>query len=68
VPGAGDPYPPLQVTAADGASVVDPKPIAPRSPRTALQPENVPLPSPRTKRGTRNPIVIAGNALPPPSS
>lgn len=65
VPGAGDPYPPLQVTRHDGASVVDPKPIVPRSPRAALQPENVPLPK-RRLRGRprkRNPIVIAGNAL-----
>jgi UPF0755 protein len=63
VPGAGEPYPPLQSNAADGASMVDPKPIAPRSPRAALQPADVPLPSRRLKRSTRNPIVIAGNAL-----
>jgi UPF0755 protein len=62
VPGAGDPYPPLQVTPRDGASVVDSKPIAGRSPRAALQPDRVPSPS-RPSRRTRNPIVIAGNAL-----
>jgi UPF0755 protein len=62
VPGAGEPYPPLQVTPPGGASVIDPRPIAPRSPRAALQPENVPMPTPRSRR-TRNPIVIAGNVL-----
>jgi UPF0755 protein len=63
VPGAGDPYPPLPATAADGASMVDPKPLAPRSPRAALQPDHVPLPSRRFQRSRRNPVVIAGNAL-----
>jgi UPF0755 protein len=62
VPGAGEPYPPLQVTPLDGATVVDPRPIVPRSPRAALQPENVPVPTRRSRRA-RNPIVIAGNAL-----
>ncbi len=42
--------------------MVDPKPIAGRSPRAALQPDNVPPPS-RPSRRTRNPVVIAGNAL-----
>jgi UPF0755 protein len=49
----------MEVSALDG----DPKPIAPRSPRAALQPDDVPLPSRRAKRRTRNSIVIAGNAL-----
>jgi UPF0755 protein len=62
LPGAGDPYPPLIVTPLDGTSVVDPRPIAQRSPRAALQPEHVPVPMRRSKR-VRNPIVIAGNAL-----
>ena len=62
VPGAGDPYPPLHVTPLDGATVVDPRPIAPRSPRAALQPENVPMPM-RRSRSARNPFVVAGNAL-----
>ena len=39
-----------------------PRPITPRSPRAALQPENVPMPTRRSRRA-RNPIVIAGNAL-----
>jgi UPF0755 protein len=62
VSGAGEPYPPLQATPIDRTSTVDPRPIAPRSPRAALQPDNVPLPTRRTKRA-RNPIVIAGNIL-----
>jgi UPF0755 protein len=36
--------------------------IAPRSPRLALEPERVPLPTPRSKRA-RHPLVVAGNAL-----
>jgi UPF0755 protein len=63
VAGAGDPYPPLQVTPLDGATVMDPRPIAPRSPRAALQPDNVPMMPARRSRRARNPIVIAGNAL-----
>jgi UPF0755 protein len=62
VPGAGEPYPPLLVIPPDGGFVIDPRPINPRSPRAALQPDNVPTPTRRSKR-TRNPIVIAGNAL-----
>jgi UPF0755 protein len=61
--GVGEPYPALQVSPLDGPSVVDPKPMAQRSPRAALQPDSVPVPSHRAKRSTRNPIVIAGNAL-----
>ena len=37
------------------------KRITPRSPRAALEPEQVP--SPRRSRRARNPIVVAGNAL-----
>lgn len=65
VPGAGEPYPPLQVTPLDGTQVVDPRPISARSPRAAVQPDNVPA-APRPKRRAkraRNPIVIVGNAL-----
>jgi UPF0755 protein len=53
------------VTPLDGAAVVDPRPIAPRSPRAALQPDNVPLPTPKQRRSgrARNPFVVAGNAL-----
>jgi len=60
---ADDPYPPLQVTSLDGASVIDPRPIAPtRSPRTTPQAHNAPMPAQRPQR-KRNPIVIAGSAL-----
>jgi UPF0755 protein len=55
----------LQVTPHDGATVVDPRPISARSPRAALQPDNVPLPTSGTRRSkrARNPFVVAGNAL-----
>jgi UPF0755 protein len=67
VPGAGEPYPPLQASPLDSAAGIDPRPMAQRSPRAALQPEDVPMPPssprpPRSKR-VRNPIIIAGNAL-----
>lgn len=38
------------------------KPLAPRSPRAALEPERVPQPS-RHSRRVRHPLVIAGNAF-----
>jgi UPF0755 protein len=64
VPGAGEPYPALQTTPIDGAQVVDPRPISARSPRAAVQPDNVPAAPPKRRaRRARNPIVIAGNAL-----
>jgi hypothetical protein len=62
VPGAGEPYPPLQSAPHDSAASIDTRPITPRSPRAALQPEDVPMPTRRSRR-VRNPIVIAGNAL-----
>jgi UPF0755 protein len=39
-----------------------PKPITPRSPRLALEPERVPAPISRSGRA-RHPIVVAGNAV-----
>ena len=36
--------------------------ITPRSPRAALEPEHVPMPTRRSKRA-RNPLVIVGNAI-----
>ena len=36
--------------------------ITPRSPRAALEPEHVPVPTRRSKR-VRNPLVIVGNAI-----
>jgi UPF0755 protein len=61
-PGAGEPYPPLQGTPIDGAPVVDPRPI-PRSPRAAVQPEDVPLPKRQHSKRARSRIVVAGNAF-----
>ena len=37
-------------------------PISPRSPRAALEPEQVPPPPKRSERA-RNPFVIVGNAI-----
>jgi UPF0755 protein len=39
------------------------RPLTPRSPRVALEPERVPPPSKRRSRRARNPWVIAGNAV-----
>jgi UPF0755 protein len=41
---------------------MDQKRITPRSPRAALEPEQVPLPTMRSKR-VRNPLVMLGNAI-----
>ncbi len=41
---------------------MDQKRITPRSPRAALEPEQVPVPTRRSKRA-RNPLVIVGNAV-----
>ena len=38
------------------------RPLAPRSPRAALEPERVPLPARRSAKA-RHPVVIAGNAF-----
>src|SRR5262245_61385368 len=43
-------------------SVMEQKRLAPRSPRAALQPEQVAVPTRRSKRA-RNPFVIIGNAI-----
>jgi UPF0755 protein len=61
--GAGEPEPPISGW-PDGpaASLTEPKRIAPRSPRTALEPDQVPLPT-RPSRRARNPLVIIGNAV-----
>jgi UPF0755 protein len=37
-------------------------PISPRSPRAALEPEQLP-PPPKRSRGAHNPLVVAGNAI-----
>jgi len=46
----------------DGTLSGDAKRVAPRSPRAALEPENVPEPT-RPSRRARHPLVIAGNAI-----
>ena len=68
VVGAGEPEPPISGRPIDGfgAAPVEQKRITPRSPRAALEPEHVPLPSrkpPRPSRRARNPLVIVGNAV-----
>jgi len=61
--GAGEPDPPLQVDPLDGTPVMDPKRVAPRSPRAALEPERLPMPARRRSKRVRHPFVIAGNLL-----
>ncbi|MCC6888864.1 MAG: endolytic transglycosylase MltG [Hyphomicrobiales bacterium] len=39
------------------------KRITPRSPRAALEPEHVPIPTQRRSKRARNPLVIVGNAI-----
>jgi UPF0755 protein len=61
---AGDPYPPISAWPQDGigAPTAEQKRITPRSPRAALEPEQVQVPTRRSKRA-RNPLVIVGNAI-----
>src|SRR5262249_21153954 len=61
--GAGEPEPPISGR-PDGlaTSLLESKRITPRSPRAALQPDHVPLPT-RPSRRARNPLVIIGNAI-----
>lgn len=67
VSGAGDPYPPISdrlvngVGAANAASNTA-KPMAPRSPRAALEPDTIEMPTNRSK-GARHPFVVIGNAI-----
>src|SRR5580704_11725156 len=44
------------------ARLGDPRRISPRSPRAALEPERVPMPT-RWSKSARHPLVIAGNAV-----
>jgi UPF0755 protein len=58
--------PPARVSAgAGGCDPPEPKRITPRSPRAALEPDHVPLPTAKLQlsRRTRNPLVIVGNAV-----
>jgi UPF0755 protein len=61
--GAGEPEPPI-LGRPDGlgGSLMEPKRITPRSPRAALEPDHVPVPT-RPSRRARNPLVIVGNAV-----
>jgi UPF0755 protein len=64
VPGAVDygPSPFGRQIEGIGASLMEQKRITPRSPRAALEPEHVSVPTRRSGRA-RNPIVIFGNAV-----
>jgi UPF0755 protein len=59
---AGAPAAPISGRPTDAASASPDRRVAPRSPRTALQPEHVTVPTRRSKR-VRNPLVIVGNAI-----
>jgi peptidoglycan lytic transglycosylase G len=61
--GAGEPEPPISGR-PDGVatSLMESKRITPRSPRAALEPDHMPVPSRRSRR-VRNPLVIMGNAV-----
>src|SRR5262249_41763942 len=56
------PSPSGRQTEGFGTSLMDQKRITPRSPRAALEPEHVAVPTRRSRRA-RNPLVIAGNAV-----
>ena len=67
--GAAEPYPPVPERLANGMGMapMDPKRaeptrIAPRSPRIALEPDTVELPT-RRSSGARHPLVVIGNAI-----
>ncbi len=67
VSGSGEPYPPLsdrpvKGAASDSAGSGSSKYLAPRSPRTALEPDRVEMPTNRSKRA-RHPFVVIGNAI-----
>jgi UPF0755 protein len=67
-PGAARPASPSKPASASPNSAqaraagVESRRFAPRSPRTALEPERVPTPRRRSKR-VRHPLVVAGNAI-----
>jgi UPF0755 protein len=67
--GVTDPYPPLSERPVNGVGTTsmdakrsDSTRPAPRSPRTALEPDTVELPPPRS-RSVRHPLVVIGNAI-----
>jgi UPF0755 protein len=62
VPGAGEPYPPLSDRLINGTDKSN-KHLAPRSPRTALEPDRVDMPTKSRSKRARHPFVIIGNAI-----
>src|SRR5439155_14584956 len=52
----------VRPTDGTGAMLMEQKRITPRSPRAALEPEQIAVPTRRSKRA-RNPCVIIGNAV-----
>src|SRR6202045_1268275 len=52
----------IEPTGFQVASMTERPPISPRSPRAALEPEQVPPPPKRSERA-RNPFVVVGNAV-----
>src|SRR6476661_3392426 len=52
----------IKPTGFQVASMSERPPISPRSPRAALEPEQVP-PPPRSSERARNPFVVVGNAI-----
>jgi UPF0755 protein len=64
VPGAGEPYPPMSDGLTNGNGAGKPnKHLAPRSPRTALEPDTVEMPPSRRSKRARHPFVVIGNAI-----
>jgi UPF0755 protein len=64
---AAEPYPALSNRLVNGIGTAPvaakpSKPITPRSPRTALEPDTVEMPTPRSK-SARHPFVVIGNAI-----
>jgi len=61
---AGESHPSVSGRPSDGtgATPTEQKRVMPRSPRAALQPEHVEVPTRRSKRA-RNPLVMIGNAV-----
>jgi UPF0755 protein len=51
-----------EFVAGSTADLMEQNRISPRSPRAALEPERVPMPT-RRSAGARHPLVVAGNAV-----
>jgi UPF0755 protein len=62
VSGGGEPYPPISDRLINGADKSN-KHLAPRSPRTALEPDRVDMPTKSRSKKARHPFVIIGNAI-----